>query len=62
MFGMKIWTEKLFQQCASRIDEVFRPNFHSERDQEKNYKLHFLIEQETKNVDQKQSLQYVDKM
>jgi hypothetical protein len=25
-----------------RIDEVFRPNFHSERDQEKNYKLHFL--------------------
>jgi hypothetical protein len=39
---MKIWTEKLFHQCASRIDEVFRPNFHSERDQEKNYKLHFL--------------------
>jgi hypothetical protein len=24
------------------IDEVFRPNFHSECDQEKNYKLHFL--------------------
>jgi hypothetical protein len=36
---------KLFHQCAShqcakRIDEVFRPNFHSERDQEINYKLH----------------------
>jgi hypothetical protein len=28
---------------AKRIDEiVFRLNFHSERDQEKNYKLHFL--------------------
>jgi hypothetical protein len=26
---------KLFHQCASRIDEVFRPKFHSERDQEK---------------------------
>jgi hypothetical protein len=25
---------------ASRIDEVFRPNCHSEHDQEKNYKLY----------------------
>jgi hypothetical protein len=29
---MKIWTENLFHQCAKRIDEVFRPNFHSERE------------------------------
>jgi hypothetical protein len=37
-----VWNEnlggELFHQCA----EVFRPNFHSKRDEEKNYKLHFL--------------------
>jgi hypothetical protein len=34
-----VWNEKLagklFHQCALGIDEVFRPNFHSKRDQEK---------------------------
>ena len=33
---------QLSHQCASRIDEVVRPIFPSLRDEEKNYKLHFL--------------------
>ena len=35
--------EKLLQQCATRIDAVFRPFFGWYLDQPKKYKIHFLI-------------------
>jgi hypothetical protein len=40
-FGMKNWPENHFIN-SSRIDDVFRPIFHSKRDQKKNYKLYFV--------------------
>jgi hypothetical protein len=41
---MKNWAENYISSMrfALRIDEVFRPIFHTKRDQEKNYMLHFL--------------------
>jgi hypothetical protein len=39
VFLRHVWNEnlggKLFHQCAKRIDEVFRLNFHSKCDEEK---------------------------
>jgi hypothetical protein len=39
----KISRKTSSMRFASRIDEVFRPIFHSKHDEEKNYKLHFLL-------------------